>query len=666
MSTRWPFVLLVSLSLYCTRSLAQDMLPLNKDSLFALLKNSEADTNRVLLLIKIGNDYERNQPDSAIYFYNMARDLSRTIHYDIGTLKYIANYTAVLNMQNKLNESLALNKEAIDLAARLHNDNYLAMAYANTAAVYTLMHMPRLGIGYYLKCITILVNLHSESRLTVAYANLASIYSDINENTKAIAYGLKSIAAARETHDQYNLEGALNNTANAFVATKKYDTALVLLNEAKFLSARLNDKYVLSEVLIGTAEVYHHKGMLALMKETATAGYKASREIDHTIGMAKCMFVLSEYYFEKKKYHIAKTLAEKVIRMSARDEIIETSQKGFALLSDISLALGDLSSFHDYRDRSDSLADLMVSNQIIQNTQELETEYSLAKKESTIAELTRIQQLQKLSIREGKKVNTILIALVVALVLSGFLLFRNYAQKKTLLTAHNHLHQQRISELEKEKQLIAVKAVLQGQEQERERLARDLHDGLGSVLAGIKFNFVSMQDQFALTPQSRNVLDSGITAIDNSIIELRRIAHNLMPEAIMKFGLVAALQDFCERINQNGLLKVTFQSFDVKADSIPLEISSVIFRMMQELIQNIIKHASAHNALVQLMGSAHTLSITVEDDGRGFSQELVKDKHGIGFRNIQNRVIYLDGALDIISSPGKGTSVTIELPNIIA
>jgi two-component system NarL family sensor kinase len=665
MLKKWSCILIVFLAFSQDRCIGQDMVALNKDSLLDVLKTSREDTARVLLLIKIGNDFERNQPDSAIYFYKAAGALSRKLHYDIGVLKFIANYTAVLNMQGKLNESLDLNTKAVDLARRLHNDNYLGMAYGNTAAVYTLMHMHKLSIEYYLKCIAIFEHLHNEVRLCVAYANLASIYADIDENEKAIWYGFKSITISRQTNDAYNLEGALNNTANAFAAIKKYDTALVLYNQARTLSATLNDQYVLAESLVGIAEVLHAKMLFAPMKQSASLAYSASRAIDYKVGMAKSIFLMAEYYFETRKYAIARNLAEKTVSLSVRNGIIETEQKGSSLLADISLAMNDLRAFHDHRNRSDSLANVMVSSQVIQNTQELETEYSLAKKEATITDLTKIQQLQKESIVQAKKVNAILSAFLLAVILSAFLFYRNYAQKKKLLINGNLINQQRISELEKEKQLIAVKAVLDGQEQERERLARDLHDGLGSVLSGIKLHLVSMQNQVSLPKQTSAALDKGISNLDGSIVELRRIAHNLMPEAIVKFGLVAALEDFCESINQSSSLQLTCQSFNVSEAAIPLETSSVIFRMTQELIQNVIKHAQAANALVQLMGSGHTLTITVEDDGMGLSQEYLKNKAGIGFSNIQNRLVYLHGRLDISSSPGNGTSVTIELPNII-
>lgn len=660
-----PFLLFAGL-LNWSKAHGQDMLSLNKDSLLHLLHAAPQDSSRVLLLIKVGNDYERSQPDSAVYFYKAAGDLSRKIHYDVGVLKYIANYTAVLNMQDQLDESLALNRQAIDLAQKIHNDNYLGVSYGNTAAVYALMHMHQLCIEYYLKCISVFERLQNEVRLSTAYANLASIYSDIDQNEKAIWYGFKAITLCRSTKDDYTLESSLNNTASAFAAIKRYDTALVLYQQARSLAVKLDDQYVLAESLVGISETLLEKQELEPMKESALMAYKASRGIDHKVGMAKSLLLLAQYAFEKKNMPQAKTLAEKGLGLSLQNHMVETEEKGYSLLSSISLASGDLAAYHLYASKSDSLDKLMVSNQIIQNTQELEAEYSLSKKEATINNLTRVQQMQQLSLRQGKTLNYVLVASLLILALAGFLWYRNHAQKKRLLQAESLVQQRQISELEKEKQLIAVKAVLEGQEQERQRLARDLHDGLGSILSGVKYNFISLKEQASTPPGTQQALDKNISMLDESIQELRRIAHNLMPDAIMKLGLTAALSDLCESLNQKGRPRFSFQSFNVVEESIPTEIRSVIFRMVQELVQNILKHAQAQQVLIQLVARAQDLSLTVEDDGQGFSPQLLHQKKGLGFISIRNRVTFLNGVLDIDSAPGKGTSVTIELPNIIA
>jgi two-component system, NarL family, sensor kinase len=231
---------------------------------------------------------------------------------------------------------------------------------------------------------------------------------------------------------------------------------------------------------------------------------------------------------------------------------------------------------------------------------------------------------------------------------------RTYRQKQKL-------QQQRISELETEKQLTATEAVLKGEEQERARLAKDLHDGLGGMLSGIKYSFTNMKGNLIMTPENALTFERSIDMLDSSIKEMRRVAHNMMPEALVKFGLDAALKDFCKDINQSGAVKVIYQSVGMEERQIEQTASIAVFRIVQELLNNIIKHASATQAIVQLNMLNQQLNVTVEDDGIGFDPAMLKTGKGMGWANIENRVEFLRGKLDVQSGEGKGTSVHIEM-----
>jgi two-component system, NarL family, sensor kinase len=222
------------------------------------------------------------------------------------------------------------------------------------------------------------------------------------------------------------------------------------------------------------------------------------------------------------------------------------------------------------------------------------------------------------------------------------------------------LQQQRISELEKEKQLNATEAVLKGEEQERTRLAKDLHDGLGGMLSGIKYGLQTMKGNLIMTPENSLAFERSMDMLDTSIKEMRRVAHNMMPEALMKFGLNAALRDYCHDINQSGILQVSYQSFGLGEEFLDQTVTITTYRIIQELINNTLKHAAAKNAIVQVTRTEQQLVITVEDDGKGFDTAILGQSAGIGWTNIQHRVEFLKGKLDIISQPGKGTAVDIE------
>ena len=170
-----------------------------------------------------------------------------------------------------------------------------------------------------------------------------------------------------------------------------------------------------------------------------------------------------------------------------------------------------------------------------------------------------------------------------------------------------------------------------------------------------------MKGNLILTPENAQAFERSMDMLDSSIKEMRRVAHNMMPEALVKFGLDTALRDFCNDINQSGALQVSYQSIGLESVQFEQTTAITIYRIVQELVNNTMKHAAASTAIVQVSKTEDEISITVEDDGKGFDPVILQGAKGIGWSNIQGRIEYLKGKLDIRSAPGKGTSVHIEI-----
>ncbi|MES1216238.1 MAG: sensor histidine kinase [Bacteroidota bacterium] len=202
--------------------------------------------------------------------------------------------------------------------------------------------------------------------------------------------------------------------------------------------------------------------------------------------------------------------------------------------------------------------------------------------------------------------------------------------------------------------------MLKGQEEERSRIAKDLHDGLGGMLSGVKLSFINMKENMILPAENVTGFERSIRMLDNTIAELRKVAHNLMPETLARFGLDEALKDFCNSIQTSSGIKVIYQQLgDNRKLSTQAEIS--VYRIVQELVNNALKYAEAKQILVQLTKDHIKTCITVEDNGKGFDVNTLDMTKGAGFTNIKYRVNYFKGTLDINSQPGNGTSVNIEL-----
>jgi signal transduction histidine kinase len=224
----------------------------------------------------------------------------------------------------------------------------------------------------------------------------------------------------------------------------------------------------------------------------------------------------------------------------------------------------------------------------------------------------------------------------------------------TLYFVRTYLHRQ----LQKQKMIMEKELAI---EQERTKLARELHDGLGSMLSGVKHSFSAMKNQLVLTGPESEKFHSNIDKLNDSIKELRNVSHSMASESLLKYGLENSLRDHCQYISQSGELAISFEALSTSEMSLTDEQSFHIFRIVQELLQNIIRHSGASHAILQLSYNQRRLYITVEDNGRGFEWGDTSKK-GMGLKNIESRVKILHGRLDYKTAPGKGTSVMVEIP----
>jgi signal transduction histidine kinase len=201
------------------------------------------------------------------------------------------------------------------------------------------------------------------------------------------------------------------------------------------------------------------------------------------------------------------------------------------------------------------------------------------------------------------------------------------------------------------------------QDQERKRIAQDLHDSLGSILSAAKLKLSALKDTGSAVPASQaEKYQAAMQLLDEASAELRNISHNIMPAALSKLGLVAALRNLINHITSHSGIQFSFSShdFDQRIDE---QAEMSIYRIVLELINNIVKYAAASRVTVQLIRYPDYINLSVEDNGRGFDyQDTVHARKGIGLENILSRVGYLKGKINIDTAPGRGTSVIIDIP----
>lgn len=628
---------------------------MNKDSLLDVIKTAKEDTGKVLLYISIGQQYENNLPDSAIYYYTQARLLSEKLNYTTGIIKFINNITYVYNSQGKLDSSLNLNLYSVELSKKTKDKRRIAICLANVAISYMKLEQYENSVEYYLQAIKIFEEISNKEQLYILYNDLSILYDKMMQYDKSLKFARQSMELSRSLNDSTNLAIALGTFAAPLVHTNKPALAIPYLEESLEICRRTNNVYVRESVLLDLGTVYMMTNQPDKHKSVATEALELSQKLDDREGITVAYRLLSDYYLNALQFDKAKEYASKALQVAIESAQPENEKKALLALSDISLGLHKIKDYENYRRQQDSIDLVLLNRQITRNTQELEKKYETEKKNSQIQQLEKDKRIQTLSIRQKNILNEVLIGTALTILIISLLAWRTYRQKQLL-------QQTRIQELEKEKQLFATEALLKGQEDERTRLAKDLHDGLGGMLSGIKHSLNTMKGNMIMTESNVQSFERSIDMLDASIKEMRRVAHNLMPESLIKFGLDTALRDFCSDVNQSGAVKLTYQSFGPTDKIIDQNVAITIYRVVQELVNNILKYASAAQAIVQLTVEPGKISVTVEDDGKGFDTGVLETTKGIGWSNIRSRIDYLKGKIDIRSQNGEGTSIHIEIP----
>jgi signal transduction histidine kinase len=248
------------------------------------------------------------------------------------------------------------------------------------------------------------------------------------------------------------------------------------------------------------------------------------------------------------------------------------------------------------------------------------------------------------------------------LLLVGFILALVIVHQRRMLT-----HQREMQIADAEKQQATLQALFEGQETERQRLAKDLHDSIGTTLSAVRNNLTQLEQKINILeqpvlPEYNNLLTTTKQMTDETIVEIRQIMNNLMPTSLIDFGLPTALSGLCRKTQASWGIQVGFFTSD-KEISLKDEYKLSLFRIAQELFNNSIKYSKAKYIEVKLQKNEDTLLFSFKDNGVGFDLNKVEKKIGSGFgiQNIESRARLMPATYQMTTAPGEGTAVEIIL-----
>lgn len=372
--------------------------------------------------------------------------------------------------------------------------------------------------------------------------------------------------------------------------------------------------------------------------------------VDHMTEKMKLIDLYAKYGQNLKAISNLKN----ILKDSIQGDVIQktTLQK----LANIYKEAGQWDSAFIYTNKLNAEINKTFQNNLSQKIAEYEVKYQTQHKENELIK-------QKATIAENKLKLQRSYGVLVGLGILSLLLFLFYRHKikiqKLMNSKEQEIQNQKISHLEQENKVLALNAMIEGQEAERLRIAHDLHDGLGGLLTTVKAHFNAIEREINAV-KNLNVYDQTNDLIDKACIEVRRIAHNMVPHSIHISGLAGALDDLKQSIESRGLTcELDLHGIDDLA--IDQQKASMLYRIIQEVTNNTIKHAEASHVLIQLIKSDAVLHIMIEDNGKGFDINNIQNNKGMGLRSIESRVKYLDGKIFYDSAINYGTTVNIEV-----
>lgn len=476
----------------------------------------------------------------------------------------------------------------------------------------------------YNRALAILDTLNAPLDKADCLSNLGSLHAEQDEYEKALDYFQKALDIDTESGNEWGVVYQLKNIGSTLVSLEKYDQALVYNKRAVASSQRLGQQKEIAMALNGLGGNYTFLG-----------------RYDEAI-----------YQFHKS-LHISESIG-------AKPEIRDT----YDMMSHAYAMKEDYPNAYKYHRLYAAVKDSLLNEVNARQINELQARYDAEKRENEIEMLTAARELQEArllqerNLRKAFMTGGILLALLAILIV---VIYRQKLKAKELIERKNaEINRQKLLEMEKNQKLYALDAMISGQEVERKRIAQDLHDGLGALLSTVQNHFTSIRAEIEKL-HKLDVYTKANELLDEACAEVRKIAHNMMPGTLVKLGLAPALKDLCENLSAASGIQIQFHAFGME-DRLDDATEITIYRLAQESLNNVIKHSHATEALVQLANDNGHLNLTIEDNGAGFKVAEATGKKGMGLRNLESRVKYLNGILTIHSEPGKGTSIDMVIP----
>lgn len=642
------------------------------DSLYKTLKQLEDREEKAVALLDLSFYWSDYDTIKAFHYISEAKDVLGTKSKGDYYKGLVAFYTASVYFDQEPDKAKKMYMEAdsllqhVDTNQKSNAIRYRARLWGSYGALLQREGKAKDYVAILLdKVIPLAKQTGDNILLGNNYQNVAINLMNMQEYAKADVHYYKAMALLRDKKDaqEERLTLYVNAARNALFA-KNYTQSESMLDTASVIAKSIPNSTYIPMYHTVAGSYYASAKQFNKAHEHLAKGLASAKRLKNEEYIATLIYDQFKAYQQNGQYHEAKSKLMEVLPYIEQTPSLANKQMVYYNLAKTSSELYQYQEavkwYEAYKLISDSILESSNRQQIL----ELEHKYQTIEKERELLKIKSQHQEQSLALQKAHTITMISASVCILLFLLGFIWYRAQQNKKRLSAQKEQLLKEELKSHQQETKLSLYNAMLQGEERERIRLARDLHDGLGGMLANVKMKLSAVTDYLDKQQMDLSItanLQSIIHQHDQSVHELRRISRNLMPEALLYRSLKDALQDLCKSMSQPNI-SIDFQSAALKENyGQPFLIS--VYRIVQELVTNALKHSEADQVWVQCTEENDMLYIAIEDNGKGFEQSgKISNHSGIGLKNIRNRIALLNGHLEIDTSPGKGSSFHIQLP----
>ncbi len=601
------------------------------------------ETEAIEKLYTKQEEFRNVNNDSILFYANLLEKASIDMPVEYKVMGMIGK--ATYHVANKTSLALKQFNDALVLLNGSHADTLKARIYNGIGVCYKKMADYPAALDYFFKSLRLYEKVKNKAGIGSILSNIGEVYQVKNDVATAKQYIQQAVQVNKESNNTTRYLASMQTLANIYGMNNQFDSALAIDNMCIAISDSIKSSTLKSIF-------YNNKGNCYLYSNRLdSAAYYFNQCVLLDSANGNVMYMSDNYYtlgmlaFQQKKYDEAEKNFSYAIVLGDSIHSHYMKADSWVQLASVYKTQNKLAEAIAAKDSAAAVKDRMINETTENKTAELKELYETEKKEQTIAlQQSKLSQ-QKLVIIGG-------IILLIVLILWALSWYRRYKLKKEKELQQNILQQREEATIN----------ILTAEEKERKRIAAELHDGVGQLMTAAWLNLQVMEKQMdGIKDEQQQLLNKTALLVGESCKEVRQVSHNMMPNALLKKGLVNAIREFTQQIDRS-VISINLQAEGLHAplDSIT---ETILYRVIQECMNNTIKHASATELDISIHNNTDGISVLIEDNGKGFDTSIINNEtDGLGLQNIRSRISFLKGTVHWDSSPGNGTVVAIHLP----